>query len=453
MIRLLLATLGVLALLGALPASLRAQAVDGLSLGPLEPIRPPGEPRGLVFLFSGEEGLTPELEAAAAGLMDDLGLIVAPVDLPAFLARQSALDRHCLYLVSDIEEAARRIQASQGGRGRYLTPIVAGTGMGAAVAYAALAQAPAATLAGAASDGFTTVVDTTKPLCAGAPVTPEPEGGFRYGPAPLPGWWRVAAPDADLAAAQAFVAVVGTGAEVVPEPATGSNLLTRLVLLLRPPLETAEAKPSALAELPLVELPVATAGRLMAVVYSGDGGWRDLDKEIAERLQARGVPVVGVDALRYFWSEKSPDQVAGDLGLILDHYRTSWQRPDVVLIGYSFGADVLPFAYNRLRPEQQRTIRHLALLGLAPSADMVIRVTGWLGVEAHPGSLPTAPELGRLPPELVQCFYGAEEADTACTAPELRGAELVRTGGGHHFDGNYTALADAILAAASREHR
>ena len=64
----------------------------------------------------------------------------------------------------------------------------------------------------------------------------------------------------------------------------------------------------------------------MAVVYSGDGGWRDIDKDIASRLQAKGIPVVGVDSLRYFWSEKTPEQIAADLGLIMAHYREAWRH-------------------------------------------------------------------------------------------------------------------------------
>ena len=116
---------------------------------------PDGEPQGLVFLFSDEPGPTAEF-ASAAEKLAGLDLMVAPVALRPFLDRQDAQGEgdKCLYLVSDIEEASRRVQAA-GARGRYLTPIIAGTGMGAAVAYAALAQAPDATVAGAASDGFT----------------------------------------------------------------------------------------------------------------------------------------------------------------------------------------------------------------------------------------------------------------------------------------------------------
>jgi type IV secretory pathway VirJ component len=426
-------------------AGAETQSVDGLSLGQLQLVMPQGEPQGLVFLFSDEAGLSPELSRAASQLAE-LGLIVAPVSLRPFLDRQEAADRDCLYLVSDIEEASRRIQAV-GGRGRYLTPIVAGTGMGAAVAYAAMAQAPDATLAGAASDGFTTRVTTKTPICAGAPVTPAAEGGFRYGPAPLPGWWRVAAAVVDTAAAQAFATEAGASDDAVVTPAAGADLGTRLTKLLEAPLAAAAA--DTLAGLPLVDLPVSEPGKLMAVIYSGDGGWRDIDKEIAGRLQAKGIPVVGVDSLRYFWSEKPPEQIAADLDLLLDHYREAWQRPDVVLVGYSFGADILPFAYNRLPEDTKAHIQRLALLSLSTNADLEIHVTGWMGVDGHSGSLPTAPELARLPPGLVQCFYGEEDTETACTRPELKGAELIKTPGGHHFDGKYDTLADAIAAPAS----
>ena len=424
-------------------AGARTTEVDGLSLGRLRIELPPGDPTGLLFLFSGAGGRTPEFDAAARQLADQ-GMIVAPVELRPFLDRQDALGRHCLYLVSDLEEASRRVQAV-GGRGRYLTPIVAGTGMGAAVAYAALAQSPDATLAGAASDGFSTRIATEVPLCAGAPAHAATGGGFDYGPSPLPGWWQVAPAPDQTEAARAFAAAAGVEDALVPPPEGG--LGARLAALLEAPL--AAAADDTLAGLPLVELPVTAPGRLMAVIYSGDGGWRDIDKDIAGRLQEKGVPVVGVDSLRYFWSEKTPEQIAADLGLIIDHYREAWQRPDVLLVGYSFGADVLPFAYNRLPAPTQAAVARIALLGLSYTADLVIHVTGWLGVESHGGSLPTVPELARLPPALVQCFHGAEEQETACAAPELARARIVETPGGHHFDGDYAKLADEILAGVS----
>ena len=436
--RLVMASLLGGLLTGAAVAQAADAPIDGLTLGRLDVHRPVGEPRGLVFLFSDLDGPDAETGLAVDRLVD-LGLIVAPVALSPFLERQDALGRECLYLVSDIEEASRRIQAA-GGRDRYLTPIVAGTGMGAAVAYAALAQAPDATLAGAASDGFTTRIETRAPLCAGAPVAADPDGGFRYGPHPLPGWWRVSPLPDDAAAAQQFAAAAGVVDALVPAPE--GDVANRFEALLEPAVAAAAAEP--LAGLPLVELPPTAPGDVMAIVYSGDGGWRDIDKDIAGRLQELGVPVVGVDSLRYFWSERTPDAAAADLGQIIAHYRQAWSRGKVILIGYSFGADVLPFLVNRLPEDERAALARISLLGLSRTADFEIHVTGWLGVDAHTGSVPTTPELARMPTGIAQCFYGVEETDTACTLPEMKDAQIIETPGGHHFDGDYGKLADAI---------
>lgn len=60
------------------------------------------------------------------------------------------------------------------------------------------------------------------------------------------------------------------------------------------------------------------------------------------------------------------------------------------------------------------------------------------------------PEILRQNLGLFQCFYGAEEEYTLCRAPELADAEIIRSGGGHHFGGDYQALAEKILDGAAR---
>lgn len=57
-----------------------------------------------------------------------------------------------------------------------------------------------------------------------------------------------------------------------------------------------------LAGLPLVLLPTPTPTptAMMAIIYSGDGGWRDLDKQIGEKLQGVGIPAAGFDTLSTF---------------------------------------------------------------------------------------------------------------------------------------------------------
>jgi type IV secretory pathway VirJ component len=420
-----------------------ALTIDGGALGRLE-VQAPARPDGLVFLVSGDDGLSPEIAEAARHLVE-LGFAVAPVDLPGWIGRLAAAPGDCLYVVSDIEAASKQIQR-QLDRPDYRSPIVAGTGRGATAAYAALAQAPAATLEGAASDGFLVPLATDRPLCAGAPATLAAQG-YSYGPKrDLPGWWTVAPASADLDAAREFVSAAGLAADSVVVLAAGTALGERIARLVAVRSQGRQAASAALADLPLIELPADVTDDRLAIVWSGDGGWRDLDRQIAQKLASEGVAVVGVDSLRYFWSLRTPEEMAADLAAIIGHYTTAWRRSRVILIGYSFGADVLPFAFNRLPGGVRTSVTQMSLLGLSTFANFQIHVTSWLADMRHADSRDTAPELSRLQGVHVQCFYGEREDDTACTGPELRSAELIRTKGGHHFDGDYDALARHILA-------
>jgi type IV secretory pathway VirJ component len=445
-----LGALGLMLLLATTGARAAAEReIDAGRLGSLPLVAPAGDVAGVVFLFSDRTGWNGDLDAAAARLAG-LGAAVLEVDLPAYLAelRQSD-DRDCHYLISEVEEASKRVQRELG-LDHYLSPILAGTGMGAALAYAALAQAPAVTVAGAASDGLATELDTRLPLCPGAPSTPA-RRGFAYAPkAELPGWWRIAVLPSRKAQAERFVADIAQ-AELV-EVTQGARLDERMAALLSEPLNKRDEGAS-IQGLPLVELPASESGDLMAVFYSGDGGWRDLDKQIGGILAAQGVATIGVDSLRYFWQEKTPQQIADDLAAILRHYRSAWGRKHAILLGYSFGAGILPFAVNRLPPSDRATIRQISLLGLERLAPFEFHVTEWLGVGSGADARPVLPEIEKLDPALVQCFYGADEDDTACTAPQFDRAERIETAGGHHFDGDYAALAEKIMAGAKRRSR
>ena len=67
-------------------------------------------------------------------------------------------------------------------------------------------------------------------------------------------------------------------------------------------------------DLPAIDLPSTTDPRALAILISGDGGWRDLDKTMGEWLSTKGVHVVGLDALHYFWSKRTPQQLAARHG-------------------------------------------------------------------------------------------------------------------------------------------
>ncbi|AYF90471.1 virulence factor family protein [Pseudomonas sp. DY-1] len=200
--------------------------------------------------------------------------------------------------------------------------------------------------------------------------------------------------------------------------------------------------------LPVVEVPAAKPVETVTLFYSGDGGWRDLDRAVADEMAKRGHSVVGIDSLRYFWQHKSPEQGAADLSRLMKQYREKWGAKRFVLAGYSFGADVLPAFYNRLPKADQDQVDAILLLALARSGSFEIEVQGWLGKAGQEAA--TAPELARLPAAKVLCVFGKDEAnESGCTQP---GAvrENLELPGGHHYDEKYPALAEKLLAAVEK---
>jgi type IV secretory pathway VirJ component len=199
-------------------------------------------------------------------------------------------------------------------------------------------------------------------------------------------------------------------------------------------------------KLPLVEVPVpaGASSDTLVVFVSGDGGWAKIDKSISSVLASSGMPVVGLNALQYFWTKKTPETAAADLQWLLESYLASWHKQRVVLVGYSRGADVLPAMVARLTPELRPRVRLLALLGPSPRVQFEFHVTDWL--RDPQGGFAVKPEVDRLHGQRILCLYGEDDHDSLCPAlTKEPGVEVVMLKGAHHFDGGYEKLGQLIL--------
>jgi len=208
-----------------------------------------------------------------------------------------------------------------------------------------------------------------------------------------------------------------------------------------------QAPPESLADLPIIEMQPTGTGvdDTFAVLFSGDGGWAGIDREVAAVLASRGIPVAGWDSLRYFWTPRTPAGVAGDLDRILRYYAEQWHRKKALVIGYSQGADVLPFAVNRLPPASRALVKRIALISIGETAAFEFHVSNWFG--SGSGELPIAGEMARLSAADTLCLYGEGDDDSLCPKVAASHATVVKLPGGHHFggSGSYERLADVIL--------
>lgn len=421
--------------------------------------RPDGATRGVVLLLSGADGWNAHADGLAQRLSGD-GLLVAGIDWPRLRAALHADGGDCALPDGDLENFSHWLQGYVRLPG-YLPPVLVGEGDSAPLAYAMAALAEPDVFAGAVSLGFVPSLDMGKPPCRGAgTVFDTPAAGARVALRPVP---TLATPwlllqggeDARFPPEQArrFAAAID-GAAVAELPGVAHTLapdrwwprlsaavsaLSRRAAGRAPPVD------AGLAGLPLVDVPAQQAGDTFAILLSGDGGWAGLDKEVAAALAARGVPVVGFDSLRYFWQARTPQGLADDLDRIIAHYAVRWQRPKVLLIGYSQGADVLPFALNRLSPDARARVERSVLMGLGQRAAFEFHLGNWIGRERD-DTLPILPEARRLEAARTLCIRGEDEDASLCPSLAPAHARQLVLPGGHHFDGDYAHLADAILA-------
>jgi type IV secretory pathway VirJ component len=444
----------------AAPATQNADTFKVRTFGQVAVYRPASTPSQVVLFISGDGGWNLGVVSMAERLRD-LGALVVGLDIRTFL-KSLETSKACAYPAGALEELSRAIQLRYK-LPAYERPILVGYSSGATLVYAALAAAPPESFAGAISLGFCPDLEIAVPLCQmrGLKASRRTKGPG-YDLAPFQGLrvpWMVLQGEVDQVCApattRAFVAETGS-ARLFSLPNVGHGFgvtrnwepqfleAYRAIVNARAAPDTPRVSVPEVQDLPLVEVPATTATdrHETAIIVTGDGGWAELDKSVAAGLADAGVPVVGLSSLRYFWTPRTPESAAADLARIITHYGAAWRTDHVILIGYSFGADVLPSLVNRLDPAARAKVARVALLGLGPTATFEFHVEEWVGQNRGP-EYPTVPEIERLPMPVI-CVEGAGE-DSACGQIRNPRARVVTVGTGHHFGGEYARLVDAIL--------
>lgn len=421
----------------------------------------PGKARHLAIILL-EKSIPDDARAAIGQAAAGTDALAAVIDVERYTANMAEHPEPCTYHSWEFEKLSKYIQMTMK-IPRYEPPLLAGLGTGAALAYTTAAEAPRGTFAGLFTSGICGTFAMPKPLCANegetwsktksADIASLKSTSGSVGP------WTVLpstlSSECKLQAENGFydktadVKILSSEniARNAPEwrIRVGDDINKAMAAL-----PAAPALEQAIADLPLEvqEAPIPSRNAF-AVIFTGDGGWAGIDREVADNLNAAGVNVVGLNSLQYYWRKRTPEETAQALSRILAYFSHRWRIDKAVLIGYSFGADVLPFAIRRLPPEDRSLVRGVALLGPGLTTDFEFSITDWLGVENEADALPIVPEIAGLAPIPVLCATGKEEDDdglTACPRLPKGSVRWLQTDGGHHFDGDYKRLTDAVLS-------
>ncbi len=192
-------------------------------------------------------------------------------------------------------------------------------------------------------------------------------------------------------------------------------------------------------ELPLVDVPAsgrvaAPPGRPVAMFISGDGDWAGADRVVADSLAAAGIPVVGLRARTYLTSApRDPEGLAADVTRVLREHLAGGDHERVILIGYSRGADLMPFAVTRLPTDLRERVELVALLGPTANASFTFHWVDLVRNVHRDSDRPVMPELEKMRDLRVVCVYGEDESQALCPHAPPGLMEAVERPGGHRI--------------------
>lgn len=176
---------------------------------------------------------------------------------------------------------------------------------------------------------------------------------------------------------------------------------------------------------------------------SGDGGWNKFSISLLQQFSAAGFPVIGLNAKSYFWERKTPRQTGTDIQTLLNKYVKEWKRNKIVLLGYSFGADVMPFVFNNVGAEWQKKINYQVLLSPSSKTDFEIHLSEMLGYRRKNG-MSVVEEINKTTSCRFVFLFGEEDDDFPINEIKIKNYKNITLPGGHHFDNNVNELVDKI---------
>jgi type IV secretory pathway VirJ component len=201
-----------------------------------------------------------------------------------------------------------------------------------------------------------------------------------------------------------------------------------------------------LSQLPLIIKPaLKSSSNPVFYLISGDGGWNNFDNTFCDGLAKSGIPVVGLDSKKYFWTAKSPEETAQQLNTVIENFNRKFQKDSLVIAGYSFGADLVPFIVNRLPEATRNRITKVILLSPDRFGDFEIHLSDMLNMGVSKRKYNVIEEVRKTSFVNTTCLFGKNEESVNINAFKTTGSTIIMLPGDHHYNNNFGLLEDILI--------
>jgi type IV secretory pathway VirJ component len=411
--------------------------------------------RNIIIMISGDGGWkygVPEFSKE----FSKMNSLVIGVDILKYYSYLRQLKVKCYRVSSDFLELATTIERKYNFP-RYISPIVMGYSSGATLVYAILAQSRPGTFAGGISLGFCPDIELPEMFCQYNGLSEkEVVKGKKYLLQPderigIP--WVVLQGKkdkiCDFQAVSDFVQKT-SGASLVALPeiahdfSNWENFMSQWkasyidMITKFNSTQLLNNRTSRIDDIPVIitrEKP-GSDGKTIALLFSGDGGWFGFEQSIANHLASYGISTIGVDTKKYFWSRKNPETTASEIVHLLKYYGEAWGKDQFMLIGYSQGAEIVPFVLNRFPEELKYKVISSVMLSPGTTTDFEVHISNMLGMGNKQNTYDVIAEISAIKMTSQICIFGENEKTKVPELLKDTNVETVVVPGDHHYKSN-----------------
>lgn len=185
---------------------------------------------------------------------------------------------------------------------------------------------------------------------------------------------------------------------------------------------------------------------VMVLYLTGDGGSNEFNQQIVRQFEKQGFGLVALNTRKYFWDQKTPQVFANDVERLCNYYLKEWGKSSLIIVGYSFGADVGIFLPGLLSANLQQKITRMVLLSPSASTDFEIKLSDMVGENENVNrKYKVEPEIAKNKLPLI-CIFG--ESEKLLLKSSLKNNKNITTyllPGDHRYNNNFSLLLKTIV--------
>jgi type IV secretory pathway VirJ component len=412
-------------------------------------------PQNVIIMISGDGGWKLGI-AGISQTFSEMNSLVIGIEILNYYKNLRQRTEDCYNVAADFVQLATIVEKKYDFPD-YQPPLIMGISSGATLVYGVLAQGRPGTFIGGISVGFCPDIELGKMLCQINGLTEAVDiPGKKYHLKPddkLGNPWIVLQGQDDKTCSYSTVAEFVSktkNAEIVALPKVGhgysksgefmaqwKEAFNRLIESYekdKPP----KVNIDDVKNLPVVITNSKTQDRQapVALLISGDGGWYGFEQQIADHLAKEGIPTVGLDSKKYFWKRRTPEGTASDIAKALNFYSNEWGRDKFVLIGYSLGAEIVPFIVNALPEDIKSKVESAVLLSPATTTDFEIHISNMLGMGNRQNTYHTIDEIVKMQNIPTLIIFGDGEKTEVPALLSGTSVKIRKIPGDHHYKFN-----------------